>query len=91
MTGLLLAGIGHVDQQQKKNFLIVDSSASSLVTQPSWVIQVEVEMLTLSVGYFCRNADEHDRIGFPGLYGEEGCRDTAHQSACELYFPVVVV
>ena len=28
MTGLLLAGIGHVDNQQKKNFLIVDSSTS---------------------------------------------------------------
>jgi V-type H+-transporting ATPase subunit F len=26
VTGLLLAGIGHVDNQQKKNFLIVDSS-----------------------------------------------------------------
>lgn len=29
MTGLLLAGIGHVDNQQKKNFLIVDASGSS--------------------------------------------------------------
>lgn len=28
MTGLLLAGIGHVDNQQKKNFLIVDASES---------------------------------------------------------------
>ena len=27
ITGLLLAGIGHVGPQQKKNFLIVDSSA----------------------------------------------------------------
>jgi V-type H+-transporting ATPase subunit F len=26
VTGLLLAGIGHVDNQQKKNFLIVDGS-----------------------------------------------------------------
>jgi hypothetical protein len=26
---LLLAGIGHVDNQQKKNFLIVDGSQSS--------------------------------------------------------------
>lgn len=25
-TGLLLAGIGHINQQQKKNFLIVDAS-----------------------------------------------------------------
>ncbi|KAI5124416.1 hypothetical protein M0805_008300 [Coniferiporia weirii] len=25
ITGLLLAGIGHVNEQQKKNFLIVDS------------------------------------------------------------------
>jgi V-type H+-transporting ATPase subunit F len=30
VTGLLLAGIGHVDNQQKKNFLIVDSSTSPL-------------------------------------------------------------
>jgi V-type H+-transporting ATPase subunit F len=30
VTGLLLAGIGHVDNQQKKNFLIVDSSTSLL-------------------------------------------------------------
>jgi len=29
VTGLLLAGIGHVDNQQKKNFLIVDASESS--------------------------------------------------------------
>jgi hypothetical protein len=28
VTGLLLAGIGHIDQQQKKNFLIVDASES---------------------------------------------------------------
>lgn len=27
ITGLLLAGVGHVNEQQKKNFLIVDSSA----------------------------------------------------------------
>ena len=26
ITGLLLAGIGHVNDHQKKNFLIVDSS-----------------------------------------------------------------
>lgn len=26
MTGLLLAGIGHINQHQKKNFLIVDGS-----------------------------------------------------------------
>lgn len=26
ITGLLLAGIGHVNQQQKKNFLVVDGS-----------------------------------------------------------------
>jgi V-type H+-transporting ATPase subunit F len=26
ITGLLLAGIGHVDSQQKKNFLVVDAS-----------------------------------------------------------------
>ena len=26
VTGLLLAGIGHINQDQKKNFLIVDSS-----------------------------------------------------------------
>lgn len=29
ITGLLLAGIGHVNEQQKKNFLIVDSSKCS--------------------------------------------------------------
>ncbi|CAO3672987.1 unnamed protein product [Umbelopsis ramanniana] len=26
VTGLLLAGIGHTNQQQKKNFLVVDAS-----------------------------------------------------------------
>lgn len=26
ITGLLLAGIGHVNEQQRKNFLVVDSS-----------------------------------------------------------------
>ena len=26
ITGLLLAGVGHVNEQQKKNFLVVDSS-----------------------------------------------------------------
>ena len=29
VTGLLLAGIGNVDAQQKKNFLIVDGSESA--------------------------------------------------------------
>lgn len=28
ITGLLLAGIGHINEQQKKNFLVVDSSKS---------------------------------------------------------------
>ena len=27
ITGLLLAGVGHINEQQKKNFLIVDASA----------------------------------------------------------------
>ena len=27
VTGLLLAGIGHVNEQQRKNFLVVDTSA----------------------------------------------------------------
>jgi V-type H+-transporting ATPase subunit F len=26
ITGLLLAGIGHINEHQKKNFLVVDSS-----------------------------------------------------------------
>jgi hypothetical protein len=26
VTGLLLAGIGHINEQQKKNFLVVDTS-----------------------------------------------------------------
>jgi V-type H+-transporting ATPase subunit F len=31
VTGLLLAGIGHITQDQKKNFLIVDASTSELI------------------------------------------------------------
>ena len=30
ITGLLLAGIGHINEQQKKNFLVVDSSENFL-------------------------------------------------------------
>lgn len=30
VTGLLLAGIGNVNQQQKRNFLVVDASMYSL-------------------------------------------------------------
>jgi V-type H+-transporting ATPase subunit F len=26
ITGMLLAGVGHINEKQKKNFLIVDSS-----------------------------------------------------------------
>jgi hypothetical protein len=29
ITGLLLAGIGHIDSHQKKNFLVVDASTYS--------------------------------------------------------------
>lgn len=31
ITGLLLAGIGHINDKQRKNFLVVDSSGLSLV------------------------------------------------------------
>jgi vacuolar-type H+-ATPase subunit F/Vma7 len=44
ITGLLLAGIGHIDEHQKKNFLIVDSSqpdrASTLSTNSSKETQI---------------------------------------------------
>lgn len=33
ITGLLLAGIGHIDSNQKKNFLVVDASKLSLRTE----------------------------------------------------------
>lgn len=32
ITGLLLAGVGHINEHQKKNFLVVDSSALASAT-----------------------------------------------------------
>lgn len=32
ITGLLLAGIGHIDSHQKKNFLVVDASTYPFLT-----------------------------------------------------------
>lgn len=37
VTGLLLAGIGNVDQQQKKNFLIVDGSEFIFLSCPMYI------------------------------------------------------
>jgi hypothetical protein len=31
ITGLLLAGVGHINEHQKKNFLVVDSSMFALL------------------------------------------------------------
>jgi V-type H+-transporting ATPase subunit F len=42
VTGVLLAGIGHLNEHQKKNFLVVDSSTSP-------VFQVEEHYLTTGV------------------------------------------
>lgn len=39
ITGLLLAGIGHIDNQQKKNFLIVDGSTCRTVSPEVLVIR----------------------------------------------------
>ncbi|EMD41651.1 hypothetical protein CERSUDRAFT_146798 [Gelatoporia subvermispora B] len=36
VTGLLLAGIGHVNQQQKRNFLIVDSKTQVNVIEDAF-------------------------------------------------------
>jgi len=36
ITGLLLAGIGHVNEQQKKNFLVVDASKLSTRKQSNY-------------------------------------------------------
>jgi hypothetical protein len=68
---MLLAGIGHVDNQQKKNFLIVDASQCL-----SHGYTVSVTALTLG-----RDANERDRVCIPGLHREEGYRDLVDQSA----------
>ena len=44
VTGLLLAGIGHITQDQKKNFLIVDASRA---LQLSPVLIIETELSTI--------------------------------------------
>ncbi|ORY24793.1 ATPase, V1 complex, subunit F [Naematelia encephala] len=36
ITGLLLAGIGHVDNQSKKNFLIVDAKTQTSVIESAF-------------------------------------------------------
>ncbi|KAF9229590.1 vacuolar ATP synthase [Gyrodon lividus] len=36
ITGLLLAGIGHIDEHQKKNFLIVDSKTQISTIEASF-------------------------------------------------------
>jgi vacuolar-type H+-ATPase subunit F/Vma7 len=40
ITGLLLAGIGHVNETQKKNFLVVDSSMSKAPYSIRWINHV---------------------------------------------------
>jgi hypothetical protein len=70
VTGLLLAGIGHVDNQQKKNFLIVDSSTPDSHTWRA--------ILTL-----CRDTDERHRVGIPGLYRTKRYRYPPDQPACQ--------
>ena len=35
ITGLLLAGVGHINEHQKKNFLVVDSSMVATSRPPS--------------------------------------------------------
>ncbi|KAF9015011.1 ATPase, V1 complex, subunit F [Cyathus striatus] len=36
ITGLLLAGIGHVNEQQRKNFLVVDSKTQVVTIEASF-------------------------------------------------------
>ncbi|KAJ3537461.1 hypothetical protein NMY22_g5585 [Coprinellus aureogranulatus] len=41
ITGLLLAGIGHVNEQQKKNFLVVDSKTPVATIESTFVEYTE--------------------------------------------------
>ena len=38
ITGLLLAGTGHIDGRGKKNFMVVDSSAFSFLSLPNRIV-----------------------------------------------------
>ena len=97
MTGLLLAGIGHVDPQQKKNFLIVDSSKCSILLLTLAVVSaserfgmrfsgsedIEYPWVGWLILVGTRNANKHDRVCVSRVHREEGYRDFAHQPTCK--------
>ena len=64
MTGLLLAGIGNVGQDQKKNFLVVDSSTSRIPQS-----QIQADMIILLIP---RNPSSCDRASLRGVHDAEG-------------------
>jgi len=70
ITGLLLAGVGHINEQQKKNFLIVDSSACSAPLKSGSCL----------LAY--RDTSVYDRVRISGVYRTPGHRYPAHHPNC---------
>ena len=73
VTGLLLAGIGDIDKDQNKNFLIMDASESTFAS----LISRE------QFGLTNRDPNDGHRVDFPGVHGAQGYRYPPHQPACQ--------
>ncbi|CAD6584252.1 MAG: H(+)-transporting V1 sector ATPase subunit F [Tremellales sp. Tagirdzhanova-0007] len=72
VTGLLLAGIGHVDQQQKKNFLIVDSKTQTSMIESAFQDfterkDVAILLINQHVAERIRPAVDRYQAAFPAL------------------------
>ena len=57
VTGLLLAGIGHVTQDQKKNFLIVDASIHHSNNYALLTIETETSTIEKTFEDFTQRKD----------------------------------
>ncbi|EIW67019.1 V-type proton ATPase subunit F [Tremella mesenterica] len=72
VTGLLLAGIGHVDNPQKKNFLIVDSKTSTSIIEGAFQDFTErkdiaILLINQHIAERIRPAVDRYQAAFPAL------------------------
>jgi len=72
ITGLLLAGVGHINEHQRKNFLVVDSS------------KVFAILHVVAHSLLSRNSSLVYRSGFSGVHPAQGYRNRPYKPACEL-------
>lgn len=94
ITGLLLAGIGHIDSHQKKNFLVVDASKIQTLSFPPATRAVanaparnpQKKKRQTHTRYHAsvhRNPIVDCRGGFPRVHQAQGYRYYSHQPTCK--------